>query len=104
MKYRIRNANNYHQQFRQSGTTEFLLNTLIIVLDTTAQNFIKQFYFGMSHWLVLNQLDSLAASINLIEIKTAKLETLFSTQTSIKQFFEERLKGRQDESIEIIID
>jgi hypothetical protein len=100
----FKEGNDYTQQFKEAANVDFLSDTLVIALDTTAQNSVKTFHFGIGHWRVLNQLDSLAANINLIEIKTAESKTLFSTETTIKQFFEERLKGRQDELIEIIID
>lgn len=95
--------NAYRQRFMENMTDNLSSDTLTINLDTTAQNSSKEFHFGIGHWKVQNELDSLAASVEWIEIKTAKSTKLFSTTSEIKTFFEERLVGRSNERIEIII-
>lgn len=96
-------GNSYQERFMEAMENTLLSDTLRINLDTTAQNSAKEFYFGMGHWKVQHELDSLAASVEFIAIKTAKSTATFSTEAEIKTFFEERLVGRMNERIEIII-
>lgn len=99
----FKKGNSYQQRFMEAMSDTLVSDTLRINLDTTAQNSTKEFYFGMGHWKVQHELDSLAASVELIEIKTAKSTATFSTEIEIKTFLEERLVGRMNERIEIII-
>ena len=79
-------------------------DTLLIELDTTAENSSREYFFGLGTWKVLNQLDSLISIVDFIELETGKSKQVFQGEKQIRKFFEDRITSRRQERIEIIIE
>lgn len=92
-------ANGYYDLDENSDS-----NTLLIKMDTSRAHSFQEYHFGIGTWEINHAIDTLAASIESIEITTWKSTTLYKGRPQIVNFFESRLTGRQKESIEIILE
>ena len=62
----IFNKDHHYYQFEETGNPD----TLTIQLDSTQNNSVKEFFFGIGTWKIQNSLDSLVAMVDLIEVET----------------------------------
>jgi hypothetical protein len=91
----IFNNDKHYYQFEDQRKGD----TLNITLNP--ENPVREFHFGIGHWKVQNSLDSLVAMVESIKITTKYSTQTFKGKDQIQAFFEEKLSGRQDETIMI---
>lgn len=91
------NPDNRYAGFGNSDPNE----ALKVVLDSTAENSVREYYFGMGTWKIQSSLDSLIAAVNSIEISTPGSTQTFTGEQQIRRFFESRISDKHKEVIEI---
>ncbi len=74
-------------------------DTLIVTLDSTAQNRIREYRFGIGTWAIQSSFDSLIAMVDWVEVVTWKSTETYQGATQIREFFKSRITGRKKESI-----
>lgn len=77
-------------------------DTLLIELDTTVR--FKEYLFGIGGWEINGALDTLAETLNQIEITSWKATQVFRGDEQIKNFLKENMEGKYGQSIKIIIE
>jgi hypothetical protein len=92
------NQQDRNYQWDDSDTTTHF----VIQLDTADQS-VKDYYFGLGHWKVPGALDSLAASISKIEIQGPGANATYTGFPQIKDFFESRISKKYKGQIKIVL-
>lgn len=79
-------------------------DTLLVELDSTKSNSMKEYHFGIGTWEIQSSFDSLVAMVESVEINTRTSKQIFAGEQQIRDFFKSRITGRHKETIEIKLD
>lgn len=79
-------------------------DSLLITLDTTLENSVQSFEFGLGTWEMDNRIDSLITMVESVEINTWKSKEIFLGEKQVEDFFKSRLKGKYKERLEILLE
>ncbi|MFT5166293.1 MAG: hypothetical protein ACI8P3_001524 [Saprospiraceae bacterium] len=88
-------------EYQYKFNEEINSDTLVIELDSTMNNRVREYHFGLGTWKIQGMVDSLAIAVESIELETWKSKQVFKGEKQISDFFKSRVSERDQGVIEI---